>query len=68
MELLFQNDYMAVLQSKKAKLLFLERIQFDGFPSLMADFQSIKSNEVQLSIEEAAWSVCHVSVMDTPME
>lgn len=30
----------------------------------MADFQSIKSNEVQLSIKEATWTVCHVSVMD----
>lgn len=54
MELLFENDYMAVLQSKKAKFAFFgEEAEFDGFPSLMADFQSIKNNEVQLSIKEA---------------
>lgn len=55
MELLFQNDYVAVLQSKKAKLHFFgEDVEFDGFPSLMADFQRIKMNEVQLSITKAA--------------
>lgn len=54
MQLLFQNDYMAVLQSKKAKLLFFgEDAEIDGFSSLMADFQSIYSNEVQLSIKVA---------------
>lgn len=45
---------MAVLQRKKTKVLFFgEDAEFDGFSSLMADFQSIKSNEVQLSIKEA---------------
>lgn len=55
----------SVAKQENKSAFFGEDAEFDGFSSLMSDFQSIKSNEVQLSIKEAAWTVCHVSVMNT---
>lgn len=49
---------MIMWQCCKAKkqncVFFGEDVEFDGFPSLMADFERIKMNEVQLSITKAA--------------